>query len=177
MLFVLSAIVLAAGGLYYRAQNAHHAQELANEFVQFNISSPAVNPYGTPLKDFVDSHMGATVKYTLQGSYDRIKAAADASAAAASSAQSSNSQVYADAQRACSGHTDSITQARCNAAYIAAHSASITATPTPVPAPKLADYQVTLRSPLWTPDLPGALFLGAVLALLFAVFLTRRRHL
>ena len=158
-------------GLYVQSQNARHAKDLAATVVQFDKGSNAPDPNETILKDYVSTHMGATVTYTLQGSYDRTKAAADASAAA----QAASSQVYADAQRACSGKTDSLTQARCNTAYIQQH-LSTAPSATPVPEPKLADYQVTLQAPFWTADLAGALTLGAIAALAAGLVLGKRRR-
>jgi type II secretory pathway pseudopilin PulG len=104
------------------------------------------------------------------GSYDRA-----AKAATASTGQPDTGQIYADAQRACSGKTDSVTQARCNQQYIQAHTSSLPS-PSPVPQPKLAEYQHRVSAPLWTPDITGVLFLGALASAgagLFAIWRQR----
>jgi len=170
MLFVLAAIVLGALGLYNLSQNNQTAHSLASEIVQVDSSnSPDTQSVTTDLKDFVKAHMGASVTYTLTGSYNRALAVAQASQAA----QDSSTKLYADAQKACMGKTDSLTQARCNEAYIQAHQSSVPAA-SPVPTPKQSDYQVKLQSPLWTPDLAGALLLGSVVALVAGLLLGRR---
>ncbi|HEY2003526.1 MAG TPA: hypothetical protein VGH44_00225 [Candidatus Saccharimonadia bacterium] len=169
MLFVLAAIVLGVLGLYNLSENNKTSHALADEIVQIDSSSsPDVNSVVADLKDFVKTHMGASVTYTLTGSYNRALAASQA-------AQDPNTKLYADAQQACMGKTDSLTQARCNEAYIQQHMTGVPAF-SPVPTPKQSDYQVKLHSPLWTPDLAGALLLGAVVALVTALLLGWRRR-
>jgi hypothetical protein len=106
----------------------------------------------------------------LANAYVKAQAAAQASAAA----QAANSQIYADAQRLCSGKSDSITQAKCNQDYISKHLANVPL-PTPVAEPKAADYQLKLSAPLWTPDLAGAAVLGAAAALVLLLVSGWRR--
>lgn len=171
MLFIVAAIILAALGLFYRAENSKTAHALADEIVQLDNSGADTKSNAADLKAYVSTHMGASVSYSLVGSYNRAVAAEQAAAAA----QDPNAKLYADAQRACSGKTDSLTQARCNTAYIQQHLVNSPA-PSPLPAPKVADYTVTLHAPFWTPDLAGALFLGAVAALAVGLALGRRRR-
>jgi hypothetical protein len=173
ILFILAAVVLAGAGIYYRAASTHTARLQADAIVAADAAGADINKDLAILRDFVSSHLGASVSFTLQASYDRMLAK---SQPAAPAPVSSNSQIYTEAQRACAGKSDSITQARCNEAYLQAHLNSSTPTPTPVPGPvpKLADYQYNLKAPLWTPDLAGALLLGAAAAAL-AAFLARQR--
>lgn len=177
LMFLLAAIALAGIGGYFRYQNGAEARRQAAVIVQIDQQDPAPGtslPAPTPtqqLKAFVAAHTGASVSYILRGSYDRAVTAANAAA----QTQSATSQVYADAQRACSGKSDSITQARCNQEYLNSH-LSQAAPPAAVAQPKLSDYTVTLHAPLWTADLAGALFLGAGAALIMAVVTGRRRH-
>lgn len=170
ILFIVAGIVLAAAGIYVRATNAHEARIQADKIVAADTAGADTAPAIASLKDYAALHMGASVKFTLQGSYNRAKAAAEASAASASA----NSKIYAAAQAACAGKSDSITQAKCNQAYIAAH-LSTAPTPAPVPAPALAAYQQSVKAPFWTPDLAGALFLGAALAVVLGFILDRSK--
>ena len=159
ILFVFAAVILAGAGIFFRASSTHTARVQADQIVKNDSAGTDTASGIATLKAFVASHMGASVSFTLKASYDRAIAAARPPAPPANT----TSQVYVDAQRACSGKSDSITQARCNQNYLAQHLSAVpAATPAPVPAPKLADYQYGLVAPLWTPDLAGALLLGAV---------------
>lgn len=169
ILFVVAAIALGAAGIFYRASNAHTARLQADDIVKADAAGTDTTASLASLRDFVSSHMGASVTVTLKGSFDRAVAALPTPAPTANS-----SQVYADAQKACAGKSDSITQARCNEAYISSHLTPATPTPAPVTPPKLADYQHVLTSPLWTPDLAGSLLLGALLSIV-AAFLARNK--
>jgi len=172
ILFVMASIALFGGGIFFRAANTHSARIQADKIVQEDTASSSTAVDIGLLKDFVKVHMGSSVSFTLKTSYDKAAAAATAAA----NASGGSSQVYADAQKACSGKSDSITQAKCNQQYLATH---ITAAPPPVavPAPVLADYQYKLSAPLWTPDLAGALLLGGLVSLGFALPPSRKpRH-
>lgn len=168
--FIIAAIVLFAVGIGLRATSARSARTQADAIVAADAAGKPTAALLSSLSDFVKQHMGASVALTLKGSYDRAVVAAGVAAAAANP----STQVYADAQKACSGKTDSITQARCNQAYLAAH---LTATPPPVsvPAPQLGSYQHTYAAPLWTPDLAGAVLLGATVAGVLGLIGNRRK--
>jgi len=169
ILFAIAAILLAGAGIFFRASSMHTARDSADKIVQSDAASGSVSADIASLKDFVKAHMGASVSFTLKAAYDRAQAAATAA-----SATNSNSQIYADAQKACSGKNDSITLARCNQQYLAQHLASAPA-PVVVPVPLLSYYQYKLASPVWTPDLAGALLLGAIVSLGFALPLGRKK--
>jgi hypothetical protein len=171
MLFFLAAVILAGAGLYSRAASTRTARTQADALVRADAAAAAPAQLAS-LKAFVGGHMGASVDFTLKGSYDR----AGVAAAAAATTTTTNSQIYAAAQASCGGKSDSITQARCNQAYLFAHLANVPP-PVYVPAPKLTDYQYNLRAPLWTPDLAGALLLGAALATGAGFLIGRRRSL
>ncbi len=162
--FLVIALVLAGAGYFLKSRDAATASTSAARIVALDVAGSDITSQTADLKTFVSSHMGATVSYQLNGALARANAAATAAAAASTA----KSQIYADAQRLCSGKSDSITQAKCNQAYISSHLASIPA-PVVVPAPKLSDYQHKLVSPAWTPDLAGALFVGAMAAGIFAL--------
>ena len=166
---MLVAILLAAVGFYFRAQNANTAHKSVTQIENTDQAGGSPGSQLTDLKNFAQAHIGASVKFTLTASYTRAQAAAQA---AASAEASSSAALYAAAQRACSGHTDSITQANCNTAYIQAHQQTVSITP--VPQPKLGDYQYSFSSPFWAPDMAGAFFLGAAVALVFSLFMEQR---
>lgn len=163
ILFVIAAIILLGTGIFFRASNARTARVEADQIVANDAAGQDTAAPIDSLKDFVRLHMGASVSFALNGAYGRAQTAAQASAASAVP----NAQVYADAQRACAGKSDSVTQAKCNQDYVAQR-LSGAPTPTPVPAPRLADYQHSLKAPLWTPDLAGALLLGSAASIAFS---------
>ncbi|HEX3082533.1 MAG TPA: hypothetical protein VHQ86_04730 [Candidatus Saccharimonadia bacterium] len=168
--FVVVAVLLAVAGFGIRTASGRSAHSQATKIVSADTAGTDTKAAIADLKTFAQNHMGASVSFTLQGSYDRANAAAQAAAAASTS----TSQVYADAQKACASKSDSLVQAHCNQAYLAAHLPAATA-PATVLAPKLSDYQYKIKAPLWSPDLAGALLLGAVVALGFGLVAGRRR--
>ena len=170
ILFVVAAVFLAGAGIFVRASSAHSSRIQADSIIKDDASGKATPASVASLKDFVGQHMGSSVSFTLKSGYDRAQAAAQTSASSTNAA----SQVYADAQRVCSGKSDSITQARCNQAYISQHLSTAPA-PAPVTAPKLSDYMYAFAAPAWTPDLAGALLLGAVAAIIFGLFIGRSK--
>jgi hypothetical protein len=176
LLYFVAAVALLALGLFFEAKDSHYAHSQANAIVASDQVAPdptaGSGPELTNLQSFVKSHMGTSVSFTLTGSYQRAQVASQA----ATAAQASNASIYAAAQAACNGKTDSLVQARCNQAYLQSHLPA--STPTPVATPKLSDYQYHLTAPIWTPDLAGALILGALIAfalLLFSLLKPRRR--
>jgi hypothetical protein len=173
-LFVLAALVLAGAGVYARQLSADKAHSLASQVVSEDVSDASVTATLDSLKSFVVSHMGASTSITLSGSYNRADATSLAATQAAAKAEAANAQIYANAQQYCSSKANSIVQADCNAAYLQQH---LVATPAPaaVAAPKLSDYKIALMSPVWTPDLAGALFLGAVAAFVLSFFVSHRK--
>ena len=172
ILFVIAAIMLLGAGLFLRAANAHSSRTQADTIIKNDINGTDTSVALASLKDFVNIHMGSSVSFSLRSAYDRAQAAAQTSTAPVGA----TSQVYADAQRSCAGKSDSITQARCNQAYIQQHlSAAPTPTPAPVPTPKLSDYQYTFIAPVWSPDIAGAVLLGAAVSLIFGIFIGRTR--
>ena len=169
ILFAFAAAALLAAGIFFRASSTHSARDAADKIVRADTAGGTVAADLAALKDYVKIHMGASVSFTLKSAYDRAQAAT-----IAASKSNSNSQIYADAQKACSGKSDSIVLARCNQQYLAQHLASAPA-PVVVPAPVLSDYQYNLVAPFWTPDLAGAFLLGALVAFGFAFPVGRKR--
>ncbi len=162
---ILLAIILAVAGvglIYQNHATARH-QAVAIESSD-NLGTDVTVPQAT-LKAYAAAHMGAAASVTLNGSYNRAQAAARI---AAQSASNASTQVYADAQKACSGKADSLVQAHCNQAYLAAH-LPLVPTPATVAAPELAQYQYHYSAPVWTADLAGALLAGGAAAALIAL--------
>jgi multisubunit Na+/H+ antiporter MnhF subunit len=169
ILFVVAAFLLLGASFFVRSHNAAAAQAQADRIVAGDAAGTDIAAEITSLQLYARTHLGVDVAFTLNGAYTRAQAAARTAAAASAA----NSQIYADAQRACAGKTDSITQARCNQDYLDKH---LTNSPQPAPViePKVSDYRYTIHSPFWTTDLAGALLLGAIAAFVLAIVLTAR---
>ncbi len=175
-LFLFAAIILFGVGIFFRASSTRSARTQAEKITQADTAGADTAADVASLKTYSASHMGASVKFALKGAYARAQAAAEAAATAQAAASAANSQIYAEAQRQCSGKSDSITQAKCNQAYLSAHLASVPAAPASVPAPKESDFQYDLKAPFWTPDLAGALLIGALVAFGFSIPFGRRKQ-
>jgi hypothetical protein len=162
-IFIVVAVALLAAGFYIRAHNLQSANSQVASIISLDAAGSDTTTAVANLKSYVTSHMGTSASFTLSVAYKRAQTAASAAAAQAAA----NSQVYAAAQSACSGRTDSITQAECNQRYLAQH---LVAEPSAgqIAAPILSNYQYNLKAPLWTPDAAGACLLGALLALIAA---------
>jgi beta-glucosidase/6-phospho-beta-glucosidase/beta-galactosidase len=117
ILFVVAAVLLATAGWYFRSVSTKSAHDQAAHIVAQDQAGASTDAAQAALAAYVKSHLGASVSYTLNGAYTRAEAAAKAAA----SATAANSQIYADAQKTCSGKSDSITQAKCNQDYLAKH--------------------------------------------------------
>lgn len=118
------------------------------------------------LKAYSAAHMNASTSLELTASYNKdVKAAQNA----ASGAQATG-QVYAQAQAACASKSDSLVQARCVSAYIAAHSTPLAQPKAPV-LPDRSKYQYRYGSPAWSLDLAGLSLAAAVASLFGAIWL------
>ncbi len=158
-IFLAIAGLLAGAGLLVQYQNGQAARSKAASIEAADQQGLNTKTELDSLRRYVAGHMGASVKVTLEGSYERAQAAAQKAAA---DTQAAIAKVYVDAQLACVGQKNPVLQAKCNQDYVAAHPAPATSS---VLAPQLADYQYDLRSPLWAPDLAGWLLLGSLSAL------------
>ncbi len=165
------AILAAIGAIWL----THHDQDKVNQQVKIIQAADAATQSTVStiqsLKNYIAGHMGTSAKFTLTGQYNRDVAAAQAAALV----QAQNSQIYAAAQRLCSGKADSIVQAKCNAAYLQAHLVPIPAS-APLTAPNLTHYSYNFQSPFWTPSMAGALWVGALVALAYIGLLWRRHR-
>ncbi len=170
IIFVIGVLLLV-GAFIVRSSNISHTNQLVASVLQADGGATDTAGPLAAVKSFVMSHLGTHAKFSLTGSYQRDVEAAKAAAAA----QATNSQIYSAAQAACGGKTDSITQAKCNAAYLSAHLVSIPAS-APVSAPNLSAYQFYINAPFWTPDSVGLLGAFGILTVVGGgVGLIRRR--
>lgn len=118
------------------------------------------------LKEYSAAHMAAATSVELTASYNKdVKAAQNAAGGA-----QATGQVYAQAQTACASKNDSIVQARCVAAYVAAHSTPL-AQPKAAVLPDRSKYQYHYPSPPWSADLAGLSLSGAFISLFAAMWL------
>jgi hypothetical protein len=157
-ILLILAILLATASVFAIRSNQRQARLQATAIMASDLSGEVVTTQLAQLKAYSQSHLSSSSAVTLTGSYTRAQAAATAAAAAADT----SAAVYAAAQKACSGQSDSIVQARCNAQYLSTHLSSIPAT-TPVPIPQPTAYQYHFTSPFWTPDLAGVLTIATIL--------------
>ena len=169
ILAIVGILLLGAGG-WMAFSNHQEAQTQAEAIVAKDNTGQAVDADLSILKAYARTHTNGGVTVTLNAAFQRAQALAQAP----SNAAASNAKLYNEAQQACSGRTDSITQARCVQDYV---SQRLIAAPAPsqVAAPKASDFVFAYRSPLWTPDAAGSSLLGGVAALLMVGFMTFRQ--
>lgn len=170
-LFLLIAAVALVSGLGLRHQNSQTLHSLAEAVVAADAAGQDVAAPLARVQKFASDHMSAPLRIVLQASHRRATELAQTSAQPGVT----NAKVYAEAQAACAGRGDSVTQARCNQDYVSKHLAPATI-PTPVVAPKLSDYTHEIRSPLWTPDLAGMTVGVAAVVLVAGIVMPGRRR-
>ena len=158
---IVLALLLLLGASYVFHKNALESAHRADAIVRSDTTGVDNTAAIRDLKDYVELHMGSSVTFKLSASFARAQAKAQDDAKAADV----NSRIYAQAQVACGGKSDSITQARCNQEYLAKHLVNVPPA-VAVAQPKLADFTYHFASPVWTPDLAGALAAGAAAAII-----------
>lgn len=156
-LFLL-ALILAAAGILSAVDNRKQALNLASAIVAKDRAAADVTADIDELKQLSNQHMGSSQTLFLAGSYDRAVAAAKTTTDPAAS-----SRIYAEAQASCASLKDSISQSSCISSYL---SKNMQPAPNPKPAelPSKDKYTIAIGSPLWSPDMAGALLLGAAAA-------------
>jgi hypothetical protein len=171
LLLVATAIIFLIIGLILRSSYQRTTNTMAAQVqAQDNLATdPAASI--AALKTYVQQHGGTHAEFTLLAGYQRAVTAAQTAAAA----QATNSQIYAAAQMACGGKTDSITQAKCNAQFLSQHLVSVPTT-APVDPPQKSSFIYSFVGPVMTSDLSGLSFLASLMLLLGAgsTFLIRR---
>ena len=136
--------------------NQQSVSDQMNQMAAYDAQGKATTAQQQQLKQFIESHTGLSAQLFLQSSFERAEEAAKAAAN-----PSSSGQLYAQAQAACGGKSDSVTQARCVQQYIAARGPA-NPNPQPVVAPSRADYTFEAKSPMIVADTVGLLLIAMV---------------
>lgn len=158
LLFV-AAIGVALIAATLLVTNRQNTVDQATKIVAADQAGTDVETDMLKLQAYAASHMKVNVKFTLTGSYDRAVSAAKQAAAASNS-------VYAAAQASCDKQgVDSIRQARCVSAYVAANGGTVP----DVQLPSKATFTHQYVGPAWSFDLPGILFIISGLMAIVAV--------
>ena len=168
ILLVLGITLLIGGGVL-GLLNQRQATRQANAIIAADNQALDTTAAIAALKAYAADHTGAGVTFTLSAAYARAQAAATAQASAAANSVA----LYSQAQQACSGRTDSITQSRCVQDYVSKRLVKAPA-PAQVAVPQAADFAYRFRNRAWAPDGAGALLLGGALALVAGVVMTVR---
>jgi len=163
--FLIIGLLAVLVGMQQLVAHRGHASDLAKTIKTKDASALDVSAESTILQAYVDKHMGSTQKLVFEGSYKRAMDSYQAT-----SSPQSNGKVYAEAQAACAGRTDSITQARCVQAYVASHSTP-SSNPQPMAKPKKSDYTKVYKAPGWTGDSTGIALLVALVSVVMTISL------
>lgn len=121
--------------------------------------------------DYAKRHMGVRATVFLDTSYRK---AIDAARAAATPAV--NAQIYSQAQAACGGKSDSVSQSKCVSAYIASNSAP-SANPQPMTMPDKQSYTVTAVGPNWNLSFAGVSLLLSLASFTMGCYLAALRFI
>jgi hypothetical protein len=169
-ILAIVGLLLLGSGIGLAVANQKGAQTRAAAIVAQDNQGQDTGEAVSALKSYAATHINGGATVTLTAAFQRTQAQAKVQAEAASA----SAKLYSAAQQACSGHTDSITQARCVQDYV---SKRLVAAPAPsqVPAPKVSDFTFAYQSPLWTPDAAGACLLGGIAALMMVGLMSIRR--
>jgi hypothetical protein len=170
-ILAIVGLLLLGAGVGLTAANQKEAQTRVAAIVAKDNQGQETATDLNALKSYAAAHINGSATVTLIAAFQRAQAQAQAQSEAASS----SNKLYSEAQQVCSGHTDSITQARCVQAYV---SQRLVAAPAPsqVTAPLASNFVFVYKSPLWTPDTAGACLLGGIAVLLMVGFMTVGRN-
>lgn len=167
--FIIALIALVVGGGQL-VSHQKHASRMAVKILGQDVAGGDTQASRDALSSYSKSHMGTSQKLFLIGSYTRAKAEASAAINPIS-----NGKVYAEAQKTCSGRTDSISQSKCVQVFITTH---MVANPNPklLPQPKAADYTKTYPSPGFSFDSAGISILIALASVVAGASAITQRH-
>lgn len=166
------ASILSLGIFAWQVIGAQQeANRQAAELVAQDKASQDVALLKQQIEGYVADHMGVRVQVFLEGSYDRAYKAAQTAANPAS-----NGQVYTQAQAACGGRSDSVSQAKCVSEYVAKNSTPST-NPQPMVAPDKQGYTLDLTGPNWSLSLAGVALLASLAAFVMGCYLVVLRHI
>jgi hypothetical protein len=143
---IIAIAALIGAGFIARSTNQSYARAQATELAVAPANADSTVKLNA-LKQFVESHSGATITVQLTAAYN--SAVQTAEAATASSTPSSS--LYAAAQAACASHAAASVVTKCNEDYVQAHLTPAIGAAL-VALPKLSDYTYHFVSPLLTLD-------------------------
>ena len=161
----ISVVVLGVLALLFLQSNAATARRKAEEIKQLDAAGKPTLQKEKELRKYSLDHMNASTEFELTGSYRRAQQEQQRA-----SQNRVNGQVYAQAQAACGGRRDSVSQAKCVREYASRQA------PAPV-VPVTINRKAYVResnSPGWTPDLAGISLLAAVIAAILALVKPKR---
>lgn len=167
--FAISLVVFGVGA-WQLYDHQKQMDVLESAIQNKDISGQPVDADMVAAQAYSQAHMGTSSSVFLSGSYDRAMAASSAA-----SNPSSNGAVYAQAQAACAGKADSIVQAKCVSAYVAAHAAP-SANPQAVAAPTKEAYTKPIAATAWTPDSVGVALLAGLVSIAMGLYLVVLRR-
>ena len=170
-LFLL-AIVSASLSIVGLRSNSQRTAELESHIISRDMAGADVQAELTQLRQFVFSHMNASVEFELAASYERAVAAARQAGV--------SGEAYAQAQTACGQEvgTSSVDQVACVQNYLASRVGN---TDESASLPERSQFNHALVSPTWSPDLAGLgllatlIFLGAGISVYIAALFRARQ--
>ena len=169
--FLGIAVIAFVIGIWQVVAHQQHAGILAAKITTDDTAGLDTTADQQALATYVSTHMATSRTVLLVGSYNRAVQAAQAAANPAS-----NGSVYAAAQAACASHANSLVQANCVQAYLAAHSSTGT-NPQPAATPTKAAYTKSFTAPGWTADSAGIPLLVALTAMALSGYLITLRRI
>jgi hypothetical protein len=162
--FAISLVVLGVGA-WQLYDHQKQMDILVGSIQNKDISGQPIDADIANAQTYASQHMATSSSVFLSGSYDRAMATSTAA-----SNPASNGAVYAQAQASCAGKADSIVQAKCVSAYVAAHAAP-SANPQAVATPTKEAYTKPITAPAWTPDSVGITLLAGLVAAAMGLYL------
>lgn len=156
---LILAVLAFLFGVIQLARNSNNAIALKNQVLARDAAGQNATTELEDLNKFVKSHMNASITFTRESAYHQAVANANPKPAV-------SGEVYAKAQAACAGRSDSVTQARCVTDYLARNAPTTQAQPAALP--NVEDYTVSLVSPRYTTDLAGLSFMVSTIAVALA---------
>ncbi|MEI7818992.1 MAG: hypothetical protein WCI47_02640 [bacterium] len=173
--FIIASIgicLIVVAVLSYR-DNRIQAYAQVTKIIELDNQAKDTTNEISVLKQRVSKHMNSSVKFSLEAKYER-----DSKAAKLAIVQLPfiNIDVYKEGAASCQPKSDSITQAKCIAAYVDSHPDKVKPQSVPPKLPNKADYSYDLQSPRWTWDTSGILGLTGLAVTLIGVSLFAIAH-
>ncbi|MEX0748889.1 MAG: hypothetical protein WD467_02675 [Candidatus Saccharimonadales bacterium] len=167
--FVALTVILLGVAILGLRHNNITANNMKLRLIERDRSGEDVRPEveGT-LRDFVFTHMNASINIVLVGEHARASAQAQAS-----TDDTVDGSLYDEAVRVCEEDRGHVTEnAQCVLEYVDSRSSEVAE----VELPDIKNFSYTYHSPLWIWDTPGLALFGAVLSTVIALWLYARYH-